>query len=339
MKEEKVKQKRDWDRKKLSYAVGPLLYCPATNITIADSIIKGKFAEPYSLALCLEDAIQDEAVAEAEQNLITMMDAIFEAWEHGMIENHRLPLIFIRVRSAKQLERLEKKLAPYQRILTGFIFPKFSLECADSYIDIMKQISSKTKEPVYMMPILESFDMIHLQTRYDSLYGLKKKLEPVSEMVLNIRVGGNDFCKSFGIRRHCGETIYDMQVINSILKDILTVFADTYVVSGPVWEYFSGKDREWEKGMKKELRLDILNGFIGKTIIHPNQIAIVNDCLKVHRSDYEDAYQIMGWNRPLSGVAKSENGSRMNELKTHSIWAEKILQLAEIYGVKDDETV
>ena len=51
----------------LYYSVGALLYCPANNETICDSIIHNKFVKPFSLALCLEDTIPDHLVLQAEQ--------------------------------------------------------------------------------------------------------------------------------------------------------------------------------------------------------------------------------------------------------------------------------
>ena len=48
------------------YSVGALLYCPANNKTIVDSIRRQKFGQQFSLALCLEDTIADRYVDEAE---------------------------------------------------------------------------------------------------------------------------------------------------------------------------------------------------------------------------------------------------------------------------------
>ena len=55
---------------KLYYSVGALLYCPANNKTIADSIICEHFGKQFSLALCLEDTINDQFLLEAETILI-----------------------------------------------------------------------------------------------------------------------------------------------------------------------------------------------------------------------------------------------------------------------------
>ena len=118
------------------------------------------------------------------------------------------------------------------------------------------------------------------------------------------------------------------------MGDILTVFAREYVVSGPVWEFFSSDNEEWKIGLKRELSLDKLNGFVGKTVIHPNQIAVVIEALKVSKKDYEDAKSILQWDKNNEkGVSKSCAGERMNEVKTHGNWAAKILILADIYGI------
>ena len=61
----------------LYYSVGALLYCPANKESIADSIIHEKFGNKFSLALCLEDTINDDFVTEAEQTLIESINKIF----------------------------------------------------------------------------------------------------------------------------------------------------------------------------------------------------------------------------------------------------------------------
>ena len=175
--------------------------------------------------------------------------------------------------------------------------------------------------------------MIHLERRASILYALKEKLDAVSQYVLNIRVGGNDLCHMFGFRRHSSESIYKIRPVADIFSDILTVFGMDYVVSGPVFEYYSGKN--WESGLIHELNDDRLCGFIGKTVIHPNQIPLVNEAYKVPLKDYNDAKAILDWDVSCpSLVAGSIVKERMNEYKTHYNWALRTLLLAEAYGLK-----
>jgi citrate lyase beta subunit len=184
------------------------------------------------------------------------------------------------------------------------------------------------------MPILETGDIIDFRTRTDVLGSIKEKIDSMNEFVLNVRVGGNDFSNEFAARRHYDETIYDILPISQLLGDLLTVFSREYVVSGPVWEYFDSAGDEWKTGLKRELKRDILNGFIGKTVIHPKQIPVVNEMLQVSKKDFEDAKSILNWDKSGLQVGKSYGGERMNEVRTNCNWAEKIYLLSEIYGVR-----
>ena len=313
------------------YGVGALLYAPANHETVMDHVIAGEIEGPYSLALCLEDAISDQAVEEAQQLAVASVKRV---WNAAKTKQFYLPNIFIRVRSAEQMEMVFDQLEESQETLAGFIAPKFSCRCAQGYLDALARIQQKAGRNVYLMPILESQDLIDLETRRTHLCKLKRQLDGVKPSILNVRVGGNDFCKEFGIRRRPDESIYQISCISSVLGDIIACFGREYVVSGPVWEYFTGPDEAWKDGLIREVRMDLLNGFVGKTVIHPNQVPVVNEMLKVSGEDYKDAKEILGMREHKQVlVSKSAEGSRMNEFKTHERWAQKILTLAEIYGV------
>lgn len=316
----------------LHYSVGPLLYCPANKTTLSDSIISGKFGSHFSLAMCLEDTIKDSEVDKAE---IQLINSLLKIYHEGQNNNFYIPKIFIRVRSPKQINSLYDRSGEAQKLLTGFIIPKFSLENADSYINEILRINSKSNVPIYMMPIFESPTIINLKNRADILYTLKEKLDAVEKLVLNIRVGGNDLCHMFGFRRHKNETIHQIRPVADIFSDIITAYGMSYVVSGPVWEYYNGDG--WESGLINELEQDRLCGFIGKTIIHPNQIPIVNSAYAVSKSDLADADSILNWNETaLSLVSGNPSGERMNEYKTHYNWAKKIKILSNAYGIKPE---
>lgn len=316
---------------KIYYSVGALLYCPANNTSIVHSIVEEKFGAHYSLALCLEDTINDDFVFEAEEIMIKSLKKIKSATEN---QSFYLPKIFIRVRCPEQISSIMERLKEAQSLVTGFIIPKFTPDTADSYIDEIIKINNKYERTIYILPILESQTMIDLRDRYEILYAIKDKLARIERLVLNIRVGGNDLCKMFGFRRHNDESIHNIKPVSSIFSDIVTVFGLDYVVSGPVWEYFNGDG--WDTGLKKEIKGDMLCGFIGKTVIHPNQIEVVHNAYKVSRKDLEDANAILNWSPNSSSlVAAGQNKERMNEYKTHNVWAERIKMLAEVFGVKN----
>lgn len=313
----------------LYYSVGALLYSPANNETIIDSIINHKFGTKYSLALCLEDTIRDDCVAEAEQKLI---DSINRLYRHTAEKDFYLPKIFVRVRSPKQIMSLYSAFGESAALISGFILPKFSLENADAYIREIIDVNEHSAVPVYTMPIYESSDIIDLRNRYDILYALKDKLAGIEDRVLNIRVGGNDLCHLFGFRRHSNESIHQLRPIANIFSDIITVYGMDYVISGPVWEYYNGEN--WESGLFNEIADDKLCGFIGKTVIHPNQIKVVNEAYMVSEQNYRDALAILNWDSESHKlVAANSSRERMNEYKTHSNWAMRTIFMAEHFGI------
>ena len=316
------------DEIELKYSVGALLYTPALNGKIADTVISGKLGSCFSMALCLEDTIGADMVEQAEAQVQDTVRRIYEGTQGGFC-----PKRFIRVREPEQIPRVSRRLATYGTTLTGFILPKYTLSNMALYNEQMERVNEAAGRKLWMMPILESADIVEPVTRVQILGEIRESIHSMRDIVLNVRVGGNDFCNQFAARRHYDETIYDILPIAQLLGDILTFFSREYVVSGPVWEFFSSDNDEWRRGLRQELKLDRLNGFIGKTVIHPKQIPVVNEMLKVTNKDYEDAKSILNWDDAGLQVGKSFGGERMNEVRTHYNWARKIVLLAGLYGV------
>ena len=314
------------------YRVGALMYVPALDLGVGKKICANAFPELDSLAFCLEDAVAENGVKKAESRLAKTLSYIAEH------RSEQMPLLFVRVRNCSQFNRLTSFLGKSTDLLTGAIFPKFDLTNAAEYCAITGKINSDRETPLFIMPILESESIMRLSTRKRTLLGLRELLDGYKEYVLNIRVGAMDFCNLHGLRRTINQTVYDIAIVRDVLSDILTVFADDYIVSAPVWEYFSdaSDDKTWSIGMENELRLDIANGFIGKTVIHPSQLPIVRKWMQPTTTDVKDAAAILNWKDDSLGVAKSVKGNRMNELATHQKWAKKVLTLAKIYGPRND---
>ena len=236
-----------------------------------------------------------------------------------------LPLIFVRIRSPRHLEIFHETIGSRSKILTGYILPKFDTSNAPEYLKLAREIN------LPIMPTLETNRAANLLTRRTELFSLKQILDDSKKIVLNIRVGVNDFCNLYGLRRDVRRTIYDIGIVRDVLTDILNVFAKDYVVSGSVWNFFAGEF--WADGLRRELELDRLNGFLGKSAIHPAQLPIIFDSLKVLKTDLEDSERILNWKSDTHGVMKSSDGSRMNEVKCHTNWARRVKILSEIYGV------
>lgn len=332
----------EWDKNSgkeiLQYAVGSLLYMPATNTKIADEIINKKWQYLKSMVLDLEDSVGDDMAKKAQKCSYEVIDTLYEALEDGTLDIKDLPLIFVRVREVGQMSAIYNKLGDKIKVITGFNIPKFDRTNCEDYIEEFRWVLAKAPCNLYMMPIIESKNAMYRQLRMENLLVVHDRLKMITDNVLNIRVGAADFCSIFGVRRDIESTVYEIDVVADCLADIMNVFGKNYVVSAGVWEYF-GKEygQKWDKGLMNELKADKKRGFIGKTSIHPIQLKVIQESLIVSYENYQDALAILGITNGLIGVKAGYNHNKMNEVKTHSNWARKIIGLAQIYGVRAEE--
>ncbi|QEK11012.1 HpcH/HpaI aldolase/citrate lyase family protein [Crassaminicella thermophila] len=355
---------RDSSKDLLAYTLGATLYMPATKENIAEDIITKKNAGIMSMVICLEDAIGDYAIIEAEKYVCRHFNKLSLAIKNGEIDDQNIPLIFLRVRNKEQMLSMADQIGEDIKLLTGFVFPKFSYENGAGFFEALKKINTILGKKLYGMPIFETADIIYKETRMQSLGKIRNVLDDYNELVLNIRVGATDFSSLFGIRRGYDMTIYNIAVIRDCIADILNCFAregSQYVISAPVWEYFSSGDRvlkpqlrrspfediygsegieirkelldAYLDGLIQEVLLDKANGFIGKTIIHPSHITPVQSLYVVSHEEYMDASSIIENNDGSIGVMKSQYKNKMNEIKPHLNWAKKIMIKSKIYGV------
>jgi citrate lyase beta subunit len=349
------------EKELLQYCLGATLYMPATK-NITSVIINKKMPGLTSMVMCFEDAIAEESLSEAEDNVLQVLNDLAKALDDGIISLQDIPLFFLRVRNPLQFRDFTNKLLPEQvKILTGFVFPKFI--CAEGYLYLshLESLNQKFDELFYGMPILESKEIAFKESRTHELNGIKNLLKPYKKFILNIRVGATDFSSKFGVRRGMDYSIYDILTVRDCLSDILNFLGregDDYVISAPVWEYFlvdeSMKFKEMPldnihssilkrnqivnvaiDGLLREVILDKANGFVGKTIIHPSHLTFVNAMQAVTREEYQDALQILDTS---GGVIKSAHKNKMNEINPHRSWANKINNRAKAYGVIENET-
>ena len=347
----------------LAYGLGATLYMPATRPNIHQDILSNKHEGLTSLVLDLEDAVGDNQVVAAELLLIGELLKLNGELEQGFLTVKDLPLLFVRIRSLEQFKRVMEQLGDASQLLTGVVLPKFNPENDAEILNEVRHIHLH-HHPFYAMPILESVKVIQKETRMEELLKIKQLTDCYKENVLNIRIGATDFSGLYGIRRSADTTVYEIAVLRDCIADIINVFGrqeSPYVISGPVWEYFSAKDRilkpqlrqtpfrerygteglQWRKklldenidGFIREILMDIANGLTGKTIIHPSHIKIVQALNVVSYEEYIDAQMIIQAATGEFGVLKSEFANKMNEIKPHLYWAERTMIKAKLYGV------
>jgi citrate lyase beta subunit len=351
---------RNSPRERLAMALGATLYSPAVRPQLAHDIARCHAEGVMSMVCCLEDAIRDDEVEAAEVNLAEQLRWVAARHEEG-------PILFVRVRHPEQIYRLADRLGDDMRILSGFVLPKFRAdESGLAGITAVREVSAATGLPLYAMPVLESREVAHAETRLGALIAIRQLLDQHRESVLAIRVGATDLCGAYGLRRPAELTAWDIGVVSAALNDIINLFTRRdgtgYVVTGPVWEYFSGGQRVLKPqlrvtpfehhdlsgrmlrrhlvqqsldGLIREILLDRANGLTGKTVIHPSHAAAVHALSVVSHEEYCDAFAIcqdMGGQR-VGGVLRSVYENKMNEVGPHWSWAELTLLRADVFGV------
>ncbi|GAA2441903.1 HpcH/HpaI aldolase/citrate lyase family protein [Streptomyces macrosporus] len=339
----------------LSVALGATLYSPATRPRLAEDIRKQARNGVVSMVLCLEDSIDDADVADAEENLVGQVA------ELAASDSDEVPLLFVRVREPAQITGLVRRLGPAVSLLSGFVLPKFTEERGIPFLEALTAAEAACGRRLFAMPVLESPELLHLETRVETLTGIARTVDKYRDRVLALRLGVTDFCSAYGLRRSPEMTAYDVQIVASVIADVVNVLGRAdgtgFTVTGPVWEYFRLQERMFKPqlrrspftgraeelraaliehdmdGLLREIELDRANGLMGKTCIHPSHVAPVHALSVVSHEEFSDATDILSPERNGGGVLRSAYTNKMNEVKPHRAWAERTLLRAEAFGV------
>ncbi|MFF3326823.1 HpcH/HpaI aldolase/citrate lyase family protein [Streptomyces sp. NPDC002889] len=343
----------------LAAALGATLYSPATRPRLADDVIKQAGRGVVSMVLCLEDSIDDADVEAAESNLIRQfvdLDA----------RGAEVPLLFVRVRRPDQIPDLVKRLGSSGRLLSGFVLPKFTEERGVPFLEALTAAEARSGRRLFAMPVLESPELLYLETRTETLTGIAHTVDKYRDRVLAMRLGVTDFCSAYGLRRTPDMTAYDVRIVTSVIADVVNVLGRSdgtgFTITGPVWEYFRAQERMFKPqlrrspflegraeelrdaliehdldGLLREIELDRANGLLGKTCIHPSHVLPVHALSVVSHEEFSDAQDILRPERGGGGVLRSAYTNKMNEVKPHRAWAERTLRRAEAFGVARED--
>ncbi|MEU5098805.1 HpcH/HpaI aldolase/citrate lyase family protein [Streptomyces sp. NPDC020996] len=344
----------------LSAALGATLYSPATRPHLADDIVKQARNGVISMVLCLEDSIDDADVLAGEENLVSQFADLDRQ------DGRNLPMLFIRVRTPEQIPDLVRRLGPTVRLLSGFVFPKFTEERGIPFLEALTSAEAASGRRLFAMPVLESPELLYRESRVETLEGIFRAVDKYRDRVLALRLGVTDFCSSYGLRRAPDMTAYDVQIVASVIADVVNMLGRAdgtgFTVTGPVWEYFRVPERMFKPmlrtspflegqavelrerliehamdGLLREISLDQANGLMGKTCIHPSHVLPVHALSVVSHEEFSDAADILRPERGGGGVLRSAYTNKMNEVKPHRAWAERTMLRAEVFGVANED--
>jgi citrate lyase beta subunit len=337
-------------------ALGATLYSPATRPALANDVVRRAAEGVTSVVVCLEDSVPDHLLAAAERNAVAQLQALAARPEPT-------PMVFVRVRAVEQIAMLVDGLGDALDVLTGFVAPKFGELNGAEYLDAVAAAGDAAGRRLLLMPVLESPEFAYLETRVAALEGARLLLDKHRELVPAVRIGATDISGTYGLRRAREFTIWDVRVVADAISAAVNVFgrAGGYVVTGPVWEYYSATERLFKPqlrsspfeehheralraellardldGLIREVVLDRTNGLTGKTVIHPTHVAAVHALSVVPAEEWSDARDVLATNAQ-GGASASSFGNKMNESKPHMQWAERVLLRARIFGVARPE--
>jgi len=288
----------------MAKSLGASLYVPANHKDLAEIANGDLIPQARSLIFCTEDAIADRELSYSLFNLSVVL------------ANMRVDVAadrFVRVRNTEVLERV--LAMPGADKLTGFVLPKITRHNFDNYYRLLRHTEH------VLMPTLETaetFDDHEMQ-------GLRTVLEApgVRHRILALRIGGNDLLALLGLRRPRGMTLYRTP-LGPVISRLVTTFRPYgFMLTAPVFEYL-----DLPELLDQEVIEDLAHGMIGKTAIHPTQIAPIEQHFKVSPQDLAVARAILDQSAP----AVFRMNDAMCEVATHRAWAERTVEQSRLFG-------
>ena len=334
-------------------ALGATLYIPATRSDLTATVHKRTDEGVRSIVIDLEDAVADHDLQYAVENTIRTLNEL----------SGSNALVFVRARTAQQIRTVCAGLTPGAAGLAGFVVPKFTSATGAEYLDEILAASTAHDTRLLAMPVLESAEVVHRETRDTELVAIRELLGKYRDIVLAVRIGATDMCGTFGIRRDRDLTIYDVRVVADVISAIVNHLGRNdgsgFVITGPVWEYFADHERMFRPLLRqtpfvdqeavrfrqqlvssdldallREVALDRANGIQGKTVIHPSHVPAVHALSAVTHEEYHDALDILASDQ--GGAQASGYRNKMNELGPHRNWAKQTMVRARAFGVTNE---
>jgi citrate lyase beta subunit len=288
----------------MAKSLGASLYVPANHKDLAEIANGDLIPQARSLIFCTEDAIADRELSYSLFNLSVVL------------ANMRVDVAadrFVRVRNTEVLERV--LAMPGADKLTGFVLPKITRHNFDNYYRLLRHTEH------VLMPTLETAEAFDDQ----EMQGLRTVLEApgVRHRILALRIGGNDLLALLGLRRPRGMTLYRTP-LGPVISRLVTTFRPYgFMLTAPVFEYL-----DLPELLDQEVIEDLAHGMIGKTAIHPTQIAPIEQHFKVSPQDLAVARAILDQSAP----AVFRMNDAMCEVATQRAWAERTVEQSRLFG-------
>lgn len=285
-------------------SMGASLYVPATHKGLLEIANGERVPNARSLIFCTEDSVAERELSWSLFNL-------------SVVLNNMTPDLaaqrFVRVRNADVMARV--LAMPGADKLSGFVIPKATRHNFESYF---RQVRNTDH---LLMPTLETAEVFS----ESEMHQFRAVLEApgVRSRILALRIGGNDLLALLGLRRPRNMTLYRTPLGPVIARLVTTFRPYGFALTAPVFEHL-----DLPELLDQEVLEDIAYGMVGKTAIHPTQIAPIEQHYKVKPHDLAAAQAILDESAP----AVFRMHDSMCEVATHRAWAERTVEQSRLFG-------
>jgi len=294
----------------MAKSLGASLYVPANHKNLAEIAGGERLPQARSLIFCLEDAIADRDLSWSLFNLSMVL-----ANMHTAASAQR----FVRVRNPEVLARV--LAMPGAAKLDGFVLPKITRHNFDSYFRLVRDTDHVLMPTLETAEVFDDAEMRLLRAVFEA--------PGVRHRILALRIGGNDLLALLGLRRPRGMTIYRTPLGPVIARLVTTFRPYGFMLTAPVFEYLDLPDL-----LDQEVNEDLAYGMVGKTAIHPTQIAPIEQHYKVRPQDLAVARALLDPSAPA--VFRMQDA--MCEVATHRAWAERMVEQSRLFGAHGADT-
>ncbi len=211
--------------------------------------------------------------------------------------------IYIRINDALNSNFLKDVEATIDLDITGYVLPKAS-------IDAINKLNTLIKDKK-VIPIIES-----------PLALLKAEEIAQCQNVSGLLLGAEDYTKELGITR----TLKGTEILYA--RSYIAIICNAYGIEAIDTPYTLKDD---EVGLKEDSINSKNLGFTGKSLIHPNQVDIVNDVFSPSSSEIFEAKRIIKKSEETNKGAFSLDG-KMIDLPIIEK-AKKVLEKAKKYNL------
>ncbi len=290
------------------FELGATLYVPATHLDLLPIAMGQKIQGLRSMVICLEDAVADADIP-AAINALAVVNNAMSMRKPG----ETYPIVFVRPRHLAMAEYLVKTFS--MAGFYGLVLPKFTRSTLQGWLNATRESHLKWMPTLEDASVFDSEEMRVLATELQI---------HAADRILALRIGGNDLLSTLGLRRVRGMTLYEGPLGYVVQMLITTFMPKGFKLTSPVYEVLDDLNT-----LQRELVQDIAHGFVGKTAIHPSQLAVIHDAWRPGQDEYTCAMQILN-----TSTAVYKADGVMVEPATHRNWADTIVKRAHILGVK-----